>query len=250
MEGWIKLHRQLLEWEWYDEPNTFRLFIHCLLKANHKGKKYRGDIINAGTFYTSRDILSKETGLTTRQVRTSLNKLKTTNELTIKSSRKGTVIQVVNYNKYQVTDQQNDQRATNERPTNDQRATSNKNDKNVKNDNKEYIKEKRGINSFDREEVKKQLLSEVNLKNLAATLEKGVTLNGGNFKLYPDTIGRIKSQFNNFMYVLSLKDMMFTDVNHIKNYFRIFLEKYWNVNQSEDVVYKMNKEFRKQSYKK
>ena len=52
------------------------------------------------------------------------------------------------------------------------------------------------------------------------------------------------------MYVLSLKSMMFTDINHIKNYFRIFLEKYWNVTESEHVVNKMNREFRKQNYKK
>jgi hypothetical protein len=139
MEGWIKLHRKLLEWEWYDEPNTFRLFLHCLLKANHKDKKYRGDVIKAGTFYTSRDLLSKETGLTGRQVRTSLNRLKTTNELTIESSRKGTVIEVVNYTKYQVDDQQNDQQTTKRRPTKGQRATTNKNDKNDKNDKNNKI---------------------------------------------------------------------------------------------------------------
>ena len=39
-KGWIKLHRQFLEWEWYDEPNCTRVFLHCLLKANHKDKRY------------------------------------------------------------------------------------------------------------------------------------------------------------------------------------------------------------------
>ena len=32
--GFIKLHRKILKWEWYDEPNTMRLFIHLLLTAS------------------------------------------------------------------------------------------------------------------------------------------------------------------------------------------------------------------------
>jgi len=50
--GWIKIHRKLLDWEWYDEPNTFRLFLHLLLKANHKPRNYRGVIIETGQVVT------------------------------------------------------------------------------------------------------------------------------------------------------------------------------------------------------
>ena len=39
-EGFIKIYRQLLEWEWYTDTNTKVLFLHCLLKANFKTKKY------------------------------------------------------------------------------------------------------------------------------------------------------------------------------------------------------------------
>lgn len=48
MIGWIKLHRQLLTWEWYDEPNTLRLFLHLLLKANIEPKEWRGTMIQPG----------------------------------------------------------------------------------------------------------------------------------------------------------------------------------------------------------
>lgn len=124
MSGWIKLHRQILEWEWFSDTNTFRLFLYIILKANHKEKKYRGMDLKVGTIITSRDILAIETGLTVRQVRTALDKLKVTNELTIKTSTQGTVIEVVNYAKYQLTSNE----MTNERPMNDQRVTSNKKD--------------------------------------------------------------------------------------------------------------------------
>jgi hypothetical protein len=126
MEGWVKLHRKFLEWEWYDKSETVHLFLHCLLKANHKDKSYRGKIIKRGSFLTSRELLSSELGLSQRQIRTSLNRLKMTNELTINSTRKGTIIQVVNYSKYQVKTKQE----TDNRPTRDQQETSNKNIKN------------------------------------------------------------------------------------------------------------------------
>ena len=139
--GWIKLHRSLLDWEWYDDVNVTRLFLHCLFKANHKDKKYRGSVVQRGTFLTGRDLLAVETGLSVRQVRTSLSKLKSTNELTIKTSRQGTVIEVVNYDRFQ--DAPN--KATNERPTSDQQATSNKNDKKEKNDKNTYYTESEGL---------------------------------------------------------------------------------------------------------
>lgn len=123
MSGWIKIHRKVLEWEWYDDTNTFRLFMHLILKANHKDKNYRGQIVKAGSLLTGRELLAQETGLTVRQVRTCLERLKTTNEVTINSSRQGTIIQVVKYKDYQITTNE----TTTERPTNDQQTTSNKN---------------------------------------------------------------------------------------------------------------------------
>lgn len=137
IQGWIKIHRQLLEWEWYDDINVTRLFLHILLKANHKSKNYKGELIQIGEHLTSREILSNETGLTIRQVRTALTKLKTTNEVTIKASSQGTKIQVVNYEKYQVTTNE----MTAKRPATDQQATSNKNDKNEKNKKNKQKKE-------------------------------------------------------------------------------------------------------------
>ena len=192
MEGWIKLHRQLLEWEWYDEPNTFRLFMHCLLKANHKDKMYRGQLVKSGSFLTSRDLLASETGLTTQQVRTSLKRLESTNEITTKKSKKGTVLQIVKYVTYQHDNQQNNQRfnqqLTNNQPTANQQLTTNKNDNNDNNEKNIYKiedKAKKIIERFDetsftrteetlktnKEEIKKRLIEFLEVESLTPTFE-------------------------------------------------------------------------------
>jgi len=129
MSGWIKIHRKILDWEWYNDSNTFRLFMHLILKANHKPKKYRGIDIHIGCLMTGRELLSNETGLSVQQVRTCLERLKSTNEITIKSTKQGTIIQVLNYQKYQVSTNE----ITEEQPQNNQQVTINKNVKNEKN---------------------------------------------------------------------------------------------------------------------
>lgn len=123
MSGWIKIHRKILEWEWYDDANTFRLFMHLILKANHKDKNYRGQLIKKGSLLTGRELLSQETGLSIQQIRTCLTRLKSTNEITINSSRQGTIIQIVKYESYQVATNE----LTTNQPTSNQQVTTNKN---------------------------------------------------------------------------------------------------------------------------
>jgi len=135
MSGWIKIHRQIVDWKWFSDTNTFRVFLQLLLKANHKEKKYRGMDLKIGTIITSRDILAMETGLSVRQVRTALDKLKSTNEVTIKTSSQGTIIEVVNYAKYQIVTNE----ITIKEPTSNQQVTTNKNVKNVKNERSIFI---------------------------------------------------------------------------------------------------------------
>jgi hypothetical protein len=132
MSGWIKLHRKLLEWEWYSKPVVKSVFIHSLLRANHKDGKWRGIDVKRGSYISSVDKLIKELGHSRQEIRTALKHLKSTNELTTSSAPQHTVFTVVGYENYQ--DATNE--LTNEQPTANQRATTNKNVKNDKNDKK------------------------------------------------------------------------------------------------------------------
>ena len=120
MEGFIKLHHKMLEWGWYDDPNTCRLFIHCLLKANWKACEWHGHKLKPGEFVTSIHSLSEETGLSARQVRTALDHLQKTGEVTNKSFTKFRIITVKNWDQYQVIDKQ----PTNNRQTTDKQPTT------------------------------------------------------------------------------------------------------------------------------
>jgi hypothetical protein len=158
MSGWIKLHRQILEWEWYSDNNCFRLFLHLLLKANHKEKRFKGIELKVGSIVTSRDLLARETGLSSQQIRTALNKLISTNEITSETSSQGTILQIVSYEKYQVATNE----ITNEQPTSNQRVTTNKN---VNKENKEiYIPEFSEFLQFAIEQVTNINKDEVKLK--------------------------------------------------------------------------------------
>ena len=121
---YIKLSRKLMEWEWYGNINTCRLFIHMLLKANWKDGKFQGKVIPRGSFVSSIQKLAEETELTMSEVRTAISHLKSTGELTNKSYSKYSIFTVNNYCLYQTNDMQNDIQMTSNRHSNDKLLTT------------------------------------------------------------------------------------------------------------------------------
>lgn len=99
--GFIKLHRKFLDWSWYTDINTKIIFIHMLLKANWKDGVFRDTTVPRGSFVSSLEKLSRETGLTNDEVRTAILHLIRTKEITKQSTNRYTVFTVVNYALYQ-----------------------------------------------------------------------------------------------------------------------------------------------------
>lgn len=104
MGGWIKLYDKMLNWEWYGNTNVVRVFLHCLLKANYQPKVWQGIRIERGQFITSIATMADELGLTSKQVRGALGKLKMSNNVAIKGANKYSVITICNYDSYQTAD--------------------------------------------------------------------------------------------------------------------------------------------------
>lgn len=100
-KGFVKLHRKMTEWEWFDDIPTFNLFTKLLFLVNWEDKRWHGQIIKRGEIITSLDHLKDFTKLSKMQVRTSLKKLQSTGEIEVRTTNKFTHIKVNNYNKYQ-----------------------------------------------------------------------------------------------------------------------------------------------------
>lgn len=144
--GFIKISRNILEWEWYSDPCTKSVFIHCILKANWRDKTWKGVKIKRGQFVTSLAALAEETGLSVKNVRTALDHLKATNELAIETSPKGRVITVKNYAKYQdVANKTASNRQTDGKATANNRQTGGKQVATTKKEKKDttYLREER-----------------------------------------------------------------------------------------------------------
>ena len=126
-EGWIKILRKFLDWEWFQKPEMVQLFIYLLLKANYEQKQWQGITILPGQLVTSRTKICSETKLSEQTVRTCIKRLISTNEITYKSTNRYILITICKYESYQLENefinQQNNQQ-TNFQSTSNQPATN------------------------------------------------------------------------------------------------------------------------------
>ncbi len=127
MSGWIKLHRQFLNWEWFNKSEAVHLFMYLILKANHKDGTWQGIDINKGQFITSYGKISSDTGISLQTVRTLLKKFENTNEINTQTTNKYTVVTICKYADYQSEETEANTQLTNkQQSTNKQLTTNNK----------------------------------------------------------------------------------------------------------------------------
>lgn len=136
-KGFIALFRQFIDWEWYDDANTMRVFIHCLLLANYKNKKWRGKTIKRGQFITSQPKLAHSLKLSIKQIRGSLEKLKRTGEVAVESNTEYSIITVKNYDLYQDKGRQTDTQKEEKGQAEGRRGATTNKDNNI--DTNSYI---------------------------------------------------------------------------------------------------------------
>lgn len=155
MEGWIKLHRKLLDWRWFSDGNTLKVFLYILLQANHEKKSWKGIEILPGQMIFGRERLSETLAISEQSLRTIITRLKSTSEITTKSTNKYTVVTVVNWESYQNEDTKSTNKSTNKltnhQPTTNQQLTTPKELKELKEEKKEnYTKEKTADSDFEK----------------------------------------------------------------------------------------------------
>lgn len=105
-KGYFKVYRSMLtEWGWFTNPNTAHLWIYILGRAQYKPTKFKGKRIGRGEFIETQAAMAKNTGLSRQALRTALTHLISTNEITMRSTKWGAHIKVLNYAVYQGSDE-------------------------------------------------------------------------------------------------------------------------------------------------
>ena len=143
---YIKLCDKIVDWEWFTDGNMLKVWLYLLVKAQYADGKYRGVEVKRGQLLTGRKLIASETRLSEQQVRTCINRLKSSGQITIESTNQYSMITIVKYDDYQGSDSYNIQQIiqpanlpiTNGQPTDNQRITTYKKDKKEKKE-KEYI---------------------------------------------------------------------------------------------------------------
>ena len=162
MNGWVKIMRQFMDWEWYGDEYMVKFFIHLLLLANHKDGNWKGIPVKKGQLITGLNSLSKSANMTVQKIRTCLNRLKTTGEITIKTTNKYSIITLCNYGTYQI------KKTDSNKPTTNKQQTNN---------NKQEGKEEKEIIMYLNLRAKKQFKNtDGNVKIIRARLNEGYSL--------------------------------------------------------------------------
>ena len=142
--GWIKLHRKLLDNPVFDDARLLKTLLYCLLRANHEEKRvlWNGKemVLKPGQFITGRETASGDLKFKSKMWDRKRDILENFGILTKQTTNRFTLITIINWDKYQLqdcgNDQATDQQMTNKRPADDQPMTTDKKIKNDKNNKK------------------------------------------------------------------------------------------------------------------
>ena len=128
-QGYIQLHRRLLNKGFYKRSEYVHLWIHLLLRANHAETEFlfHGKTIKLkpGQFVTGRKVLSAETGIQETTIERILELLENDQQIGQQKTNRNRVITILNWGQYQKTD--------NQRTTSGQPADTNNNNNNDNN---------------------------------------------------------------------------------------------------------------------
>ena len=138
--SFIKLDKKIVDWGWFTDGNMLKVWLYLLVNAQYKPTEFKGIKLERGQILIGRKKLAEKLGMTEQSVRTCINRLKSTNEITIKSTNKYSLITIVKYAFYQdggdiinqQINQQTNQQLTNNQPTTNH-SKRNKEYKNIRN---------------------------------------------------------------------------------------------------------------------
>lgn len=115
--GFVKISDDLSSWAWYSDNNTLLVYIRLLLGAVWRETDYQNVTLQRGQIATTLPKIAQENGITERQARTILNRLKSTGKVSVKTTSKFSIITLIDYDCAFENVSQNDGQLTGERQT-------------------------------------------------------------------------------------------------------------------------------------
>lgn len=115
--GFIKLSDDLPNWAWYGDNNTLSVYIRLLIGAVWRETEYQNTTLQRGQIATTLPKIAKENGITERQARTILDRLKATGRVSVKTTSKFSIITLNNYDCAFENVSQSDRQMSGERQT-------------------------------------------------------------------------------------------------------------------------------------
>ena len=128
INGWIKIHRKVIDKGWFKKSNYVHVWCYLLLKASYRDKEYlwNGEniLLEPGQFITGRKQISSDTGIPETTVERILEFFeKKENQIGQQKSSTSRLISILNYADYQECGQQTDnERTTNGQPADNRRT--------------------------------------------------------------------------------------------------------------------------------
>ncbi len=127
-KGWVKIHRSILDWQWWSDNNMLRLWLYLIITASVEDRKWRNITVKRGQLIVTRKELSETLGISEQSIRTCLSRLEESGEINRQITNKYTVITLCKFDTYQIKEkpinQQINQQLTNNQPTTNQQAES------------------------------------------------------------------------------------------------------------------------------
>lgn len=136
MNGWVSLHRKMLDNPVVCKDSDYMaIWIYLLLNATHaeipamfKGQKI---MLNPGQLITGRKVISDKLRVTESKVQRVLKCYESERQIEQQTGNKNRLITIKNWNMYQCSEQQIERQMYNQRTTNEQQMNTNNNDNKI-----------------------------------------------------------------------------------------------------------------------
>ncbi len=176
--GYIKIYRSLINKPYFTEHQYVVLWIYLLIRANFKDSEvfFNGKIttVSRGSFITSRKKLAESTGIQESKIERILFFLKTEQQIEQVKKGRSRLISILNYEKYQESEQINEQDLNRKRTGFEQVLNTDKKEKELK-ESKEVNIYSEFLRCFNIEKGSSHRGDAKSRKSFSARLKEGYT---------------------------------------------------------------------------